>query len=238
MNNHWQYGFPNSTARIDDEQAQQSSSYWSCPAWSANALYASIPRLGIGGTTLPANAPPSSSPSTVYPSSSATVHPSFSATTIPETQQQLPIGGLHHSAVFESAQPAGVKREVETDYNRRSSISLQVDELISALMPLPQSASSSGTEAGSDFFAAENFERAEVGCPFLWSNAWVSTFSLFACLLVYAQDLSDMGFYCIGYPQVSAPWFVGSQCDHLQSSHFLLRCPSCPVATPPKIPVQ
>jgi len=167
MNNHWQYGLPNSTARIDDEQGRQSFSYWGCPAWSENALYASIPWLGIGGTTLPAYASSPSSSCTFYPSSSVTVYPSSSATTVSETQQQLPIKESHLNAVFESAQPAELKREVETDHNRRSSISLQVDELISALMPLPQSASSSGTEAGTDFCAVESFERPEVDCPFL-----------------------------------------------------------------------
>ncbi|BCR91752.1 uncharacterized protein ACHE_70595A [Aspergillus chevalieri] len=161
MNNHWQYGLPNSTARIDDEQGRQSFSYWGCPAWSENALYASIPWLGIGGTTLPAYASSPSSSCTFYPSSSVTVYPSSSATTVSETQQQLPIKESHLNAVFESAQPAELKREVETDHNRRSSISLQVDELISALMPLPQSASSSGTEAGTDFCAVESFERPE-----------------------------------------------------------------------------
>lgn len=168
MNNHWQYESFNPTASIDDEQAWQGSYYWGYPTWSANALYASIPWLGFGGTTLPAYASSSSSPSTFYPSSSsATAYPSSSTTTVSDTQQQLPSGGSYPSAIVESMQPAELKREVETDYNRQSSISLQVDELISALMPLPQNASSTGAGAGANIGVGESLERGEVGCLFL-----------------------------------------------------------------------
>lgn len=212
MNNHWQYESFNPTANVDDEQAWQGSYNWGYPTWSANALYASIPWLGVGGMTLPAHASSSSSSSTFYPSSSsATVYPSSSATTVSDMQQQLPSEGSYPSAVVESVQPAELKREVEADYHCRSSISLQVDELISALMPLPRNASSTGAETGTNIGVGEGLERDEVGCLFLCSNAWMTMFSLFARLFVFVQDLSDMNCSCIGHPQTSVSCLVESQ---------------------------
>lgn len=181
MNNHWQYESFNPTAGIDDEQAWQCSSYWGYPMWSANSLYASIPWLGIGGMALPAHAPSSSSSSTFYPSSSsATLYPSPSATTVSDIQQQLPGGGLYPSVVFENVQPAELKREVETDYNSQSSISSQVDELISALMPLPQNAPSTGAQAGTNTDVDESLERDEVGCLYLFQCLDDDVFSVYS----------------------------------------------------------
>lgn len=101
-----------------------------------------------------------SSPSsaTLYPSS-MTVYPS-SSTTVKEEQQ--PLQPQRQST--EKIPPVELEREDDGDCYRRQSLGVQVDELIRALMPLPQSSSSSGAgaETGASTGLSEHLGSTEV----------------------------------------------------------------------------